>query len=345
MEEERPTGQERQPTPGERARAFVDILVVLVVDILVGDWRPSERQVLQWIRIAVVVGSVLLVVLLILYVIGLLFGITLLNLLKVLAVPLTVGAAVPLLNWLQKKRELDVENQRAQDEALQAYLNYIGELLLKEKSLRVSKEDDEERILARARTLTVLGRLDARHSSSVMQFLGEASLIQTKNGKPPVIDLNGADLRDTNLRSAKLQGADLRRVNLNGAHLADSDLRGAKLSEATLVGADLRGSNLNRADMSHATITGGADLTDATLNSTVLRGADLSNAKLRRAFLELAVLSRAKLNGADMSHATLVAVDFTRADLTDAKVSQETLTRGAKSLRGATMPNGQKYED
>jgi uncharacterized protein YjbI with pentapeptide repeats len=315
MEEERPTGQERQPTPGERARAFVDILVVLVVDILVGDWRPSERQVLQWIRIAVVVGSVLLVVLLILYVIGLLFGITLLNLLKVLAVPLTVGAAVPLLNWLQKKRELDVENQRAQDEALQAYLNYIGELLLKEKSLRVSKEDDEERILARARTLTVLGRLDARHSSSVMQFLGEASLIQTKNGKPPVIDLNGADLRDTNLRSAKLQGA------------------------------DLRGSNLNRADMSHATITGGADLTDATLNSTVLRGADLSNAKLRRAFLELAVLSRAKLNGADMSHATLVAVDFTRADLTDAKVSQETLTRGAKSLRGATMPNGQKYED
>jgi uncharacterized protein YjbI with pentapeptide repeats len=94
---------------------------------------------------------------------------------------------------------------------------------------------------------------------------GEASLIQTKNGKPPVIYLNGADLRDTNLRSAKLQGADLRRVNLNGAHLADSDLRGAKLSEATLVGADLRGSNLNRADMSHATITGGADLTDATL--------------------------------------------------------------------------------
>jgi hypothetical protein len=50
---------------------------------------------LQWIRIAVAVGSVLLVVLLILYVLGLLFGIPLLSLLKVLAILITVDAAVP----------------------------------------------------------------------------------------------------------------------------------------------------------------------------------------------------------------------------------------------------------
>ena len=74
---------------------------------------------------------VLLAALLLLYVIGLLFGVTLWNVLKVLAVPITVGAAVPLLNWLQKKRELEIADRRAeadregaehraQDEALQA---------------------------------------------------------------------------------------------------------------------------------------------------------------------------------------------------------------------------------
>src|SRR3712207_2167458 len=99
MEERRPTEQDQQRTPGElageRARE--------VVNLLVGVWSPSVQQVLQWIRIAVAVCSVLLVVLLVLYVIGLAFGIPLLNLLKILAIPITVGAAVPLLNWLQKK--------------------------------------------------------------------------------------------------------------------------------------------------------------------------------------------------------------------------------------------------
>jgi hypothetical protein len=75
------------------------------------------------------VSIILLAVLLILYLVGLLFGVTVLNLLKILAVPITLGAAVPLLNWLQKKRELDVEYQRSQDEALEAYLDGMSQLL------------------------------------------------------------------------------------------------------------------------------------------------------------------------------------------------------------------------
>ena len=147
MEEQRPPGEEHQRSPGERAAERV----YEFVKSLVADWRPpSEQQVLQWTRSALTVGFVVLVVLLILYVIGLLFGIRLLDLLKVLAIPITVGAAVPLLNWLQKKRELDVENQRAQDEALQAYLDQMSQLLSdKERPLHRAPPSDSLRAVAR----------------------------------------------------------------------------------------------------------------------------------------------------------------------------------------------------
>ena len=58
------------------------------------------------------------------------------------------------------KAERKLAQQRAQDEALQAYLDQMGSLLL-EKDLRASEEGSEVRTLARARTLTVLGRLDS----------------------------------------------------------------------------------------------------------------------------------------------------------------------------------------
>src|SRR5918993_2111824 len=71
--------------------------------------------------------------------------------------------------------ERDLAEQRAQDEALQAYLDQMGSLLL-ERDLRTSKEDSEVRTLARARTLTMLGRLDPSHKTAAMQFLVEADL-------------------------------------------------------------------------------------------------------------------------------------------------------------------------
>jgi hypothetical protein len=113
---------------------------------LVPVWPPPKDQVLQVSRIAVLVVVVLLSVLL--YVISFLVDKTVWDLLKVLAVPITVGAAVPLLNWLQKKRELEIAEQRAeadreaakqraQDEDFQAYLDKMSELLAdKDRPLR-----------------------------------------------------------------------------------------------------------------------------------------------------------------------------------------------------------------
>ena len=49
-----------------------------------------------------------------------------------------------------------------------------------EEELRTSPEHSEARTLARARTLTVLARLDSSHKTEVMRFLMEASLVQVE---------------------------------------------------------------------------------------------------------------------------------------------------------------------
>jgi uncharacterized protein HemX len=66
--------------------------------------------------------------------------------------------------------ERKLAEQRAQDVALQAYLDQMNNLLL-ERNLRESEEDSEVRTLARARTLTVLERLDPSRKIDVIHFL------------------------------------------------------------------------------------------------------------------------------------------------------------------------------
>ena len=95
---------------------------------------------------------------------------------------------------IEKKRAMSdqqIEEQRAQDAALQAYLDQMSQLML-EGDLRDSKEGSEVRTLARARTRTILARLDSRRKGSVVQFLNEASLI---NKEDPVVSLSDVRLR------------------------------------------------------------------------------------------------------------------------------------------------------
>jgi hypothetical protein len=55
-------------------------------------------------------------------------------------------------------------------------------------------------------------------------------------------------------------------------------------------------------------------------------------------------LPRYKWHGVSPKNADLEHANMGRANLTDAYVSKEQL-RSAKSLEGATMPDGQKYEE
>jgi hypothetical protein len=70
----------------------------------------------------------------------------------------------------------EAEEKRAQAEALQGYLDQIGQLLLdKDKPLRQSKEGDEVSMLARARTLTALSQLDGKRKGILIRFLSASS--------------------------------------------------------------------------------------------------------------------------------------------------------------------------
>jgi len=214
--------------------------------------------------------------------------------------------------------ERDLAEQRAQDEAMQAYLDQMGNLLL-EKDLRSSEEDSKVRTLARARTLTVLERLDPARKTEVMQFLVEAKLIQRVKGREPIIGLVGADLRGTSVPGGgtfrgTVLGA-LTLTNLNGAHLAAADLSDSYLRGADLISTDLSGAHLV-----------GADLISTDLSVADLLGADLSGANL----------GGANLGGANLSDSNLSHAEG---------IKNEELAQQAKTLKGATMPNGQKYED
>jgi pentapeptide repeat protein len=97
--------------------------------------------------------------------------------------------------------------------------------------------------------------------------------------------------------------------------------------------------SLAQADLSGADL-GGARLVAADLSRTELHNADLSDAWLWGADLSKADLSNADLSGADLGRANLE-----RANLSDAKGIPHEQLSAAKSFEGATMPNGQKYED
>jgi uncharacterized protein YjbI with pentapeptide repeats len=233
----------------------------------------------------------------------------------------------------QKQREEMVALQRAQDEALRAYLDQMSDLMVDRelrRKLREETEEPDEHRIAQARTLAILLGLDKDRKRLPLKLIYELSLIAKEE---PILNLKNAgldtaDLSEITLHDACLREADLRRANLRGADLRGSDL----------TGADLRGADLRETDLSNTLLIGAnllpydekapAKLNAPNLsNGTEPSDVDLSNNHLVPTNLEDANLSDADLSG---------------AYLTGTKVTSEQLASSA-SLRGATMPDGTKH--
>ena len=137
------------------------------------------------------------------------------------------------------------------------------------------------------------------------------SVDMTQN--PPIIELKDANLDHADLSGLQLGAIDLREVHLRHANLTDVGL-GLKKAMVTIQAPTLEG-----ADLSHAKLRG-TNLVEACMRGVILRHADLTNT-------------------------TFAAVDLTGADLTGATGWTTEQLKQAKSLKGATMPNGQKYEE
>jgi hypothetical protein len=206
-----------------------------------------------------------------------------------LFIPVTIALIASLFTQYQNNRQRDIENLRAERAMVESYLEHIGTLLL-EEDLRTEGEDSDARLLARARTITVLDGVSKDRKVRVLEFLSETRLIRYgPQGEPPVISLRFADLRGIPLVKREiLSNTDLDRAELNNANMDNAKLIDTRLPRADLTGADLSG----------------VDLTGADLSGAILAGA--------------------------------TGVSCYQA---------EGGKKGAKSLDGATMPNGQKYED
>jgi cell division protein FtsB len=266
-------------------------------------------------------------------------GKTFWNWLELLVVPLALLGIGLWFTTRQETRQQQIENQRAeaerelakqsaQDETLQTYLDQMSQLALDE-SLLTSEDDSAIRTLARARTLVVLDALDSSdRKRRVLRFLYEMDLIQAKSSGKPIIKLSYANLHNFKARSIRLlKGANLTQATLSGAELYKADLVGTNLSGANLSNTDLSDANLRDAKLCSASLDDDTDLSDAVLIS-----ADFSDCE--GLWERGARISGADLNGADLSKA-----DLTNTDITKKQREQ------VKSFEGATMPNGQKYED
>ncbi len=171
----------------------------------------------------------------------------------------------------RRERELEVENQRAMDAALQAYLDHMSHLLL-EQGLRDSREEDEVRMLARSRTLTVIARLDPDRKGSVLRFLYETNLISKQN---PLVKLSGISILGSISGAADLSDVDLAFVYMGNVDLSGTLVTDADLSFCHLPGADLREADLSKATLNHT------DLSEADLRFTVMSETNLAGSTPR----------------------------------------------------------------
>jgi uncharacterized protein YjbI with pentapeptide repeats len=136
----------------------------------------------------------------------------------------------------------DLEEQVTQDEALQAYFDQLGQLIL-ERNLLDADVNSPVFTLAQARTSTAIRRSDEEHRDIILQFLTDSGLAGTTvriagthitsiDGHPP----DGESSPDGETSFSLLKG-----INLSGADLRGASLSQVDLSYANLTGADLRG--------------------------------------------------------------------------------------------------------
>ena len=204
------------------------------------------------------------------------------------------------LRIADQRRQSDFENalNRDREEALQLYLSVMTELLLDR-----DVKDRKVATIARARTMSLLPRLDGRRRAAVLGFLSATNLIGID---APVIDLSGAELSDMPAEGMHLAGVNLARANLADSRLAHSSLRESNLSGSNLSGVDLTGADLFKTSFRTATLTG------TTFSDAVIFGADFSPPPVRP-HMSLAVQNnRAQKEQRDWV-ATLSTAHFQRA--------------------------------
>jgi hypothetical protein len=266
------------------------------------------------------------------------YKVTLWEWVGVLIIPVAFLAAGSWYTNAQAGREKAAVEDRAQDEALQRYLDQMSNLLI-DHDLYNQPKGSAAPLLAVARTTTILLRLDENRKRHPLKLVYRLRLI---NRDKPLLDLENADLQRADLSEIRLSEACLRGVDLRRANLSGSNLEEADLEKADLRGADLQNTSLSRASLKGANLLPYDEQNPAKLSFHNLHGPDPSGINLSRVGTNL---SGANLSGTNLRDANLSGADLTGAYLKGAiGVTTEELERQAKTLKGATMPDGSKHK-
>jgi hypothetical protein len=223
---------------------------------------------------------------------------TLWDWMELLVIPLVLAGGAFYLNRSERNLERQIVTDRQQEAALQAYLDRMAELLLKEKLL--TPENEAAWNVARVRTLTVLRGLDSTRNAILFRFLKDISLAGNKESNFLVYaNLEGVDLENVDLSYTNLYAANLNFANLRGASFEDAILQGASLRYANLQAVSFYKTNLQGAILWYANLYG------ASLVQANLQGADLSSANLNQTQVDNDQLESAEsLKGATMPDGT-----------------------------------------
>lgn len=259
--------------------------------------------------------------------------------LSLLIVPVSLAVATLVFTAQQNERLLEIEDQRAQDDTLQAYLDKMSELILSDKDGGIYNPEKQPgeyghpeavrlQMLARSRTKAALTTVDGDKKRVIIVFLYENELI---NRSDSLVSMTGAplynaDLHDTNFVEINLEGANLGSADFSGAIIPKAIFSGTDLRDADFKGAFLPGADFSSVNPAHSAMyLKGADLTDANFTGANLTAANLTNADLTRANLTDADLTGAFVNPKGGGPQL---------------ITQETLEQQTDLLEGTTMPDG-----
>lgn len=295
-------------------------------------------------------------------------GRTLWDWLQLLIVPVILALAAYYFTRTERRNELKIARERDEtaraiasddrhERELQYYLDKMTELIL-EKGLIESGENSEIRVVARARTLTVLSTIDPPRKIQVLRFLRE---ISEGNNFAVLFTMRGANFsgllnkkQDESSRGIKAVDQDAL-GNLAGMYLFGSMIIQMSCTEALFSFSDLRSAHFSHSDLPMSSF-GGANLRDVffwecDLTKSDFASADLSETKFFQCNLTGATFfprlqresERTTLRGARFWETNLEGAEFERTDLIDAQFEIESLCK-VKTLKEAIMPDGRLWE-
>jgi uncharacterized protein YjbI with pentapeptide repeats len=159
-----------------------------------------------------------------------------------------------------------------------------------EYKLRESKDGDEVRTIAQAKTIPTLKTLDINRKNKLINFLCLLGLLDDDiildiGVCIPLDDafLDGCDFSNMYLLSAKFKSA-----HLEGANFEKADIQGCEFVSANLEGADFQWATLNSSNMKFA------NLQDANFMGASLKAVNFKEANLKGANFENAIMPDGK---------------------------------------------------